>query len=338
MLQITLHENSLPASRALAPFLGTMVNRETVKLEDACQEIAKLTGIPAIKLEAIYTGAFDEFVEIEKESATLIRFDGGRVEMTITGAMESADSEFDSSKNTLEPALRLDTDTRNHLVNETPTIVTDETSMKVTVSNVADLENPRPYQVIHGQKVAKATGYNLVTTDEGFSCYLMSKSGVKFPCVVDTVISPQEFTFHSEELLEGGDYKFCVESRGGDPEGDLQLAFRKVKYLKIVPAAPRATKMYTPSHEDEGKVAVHASMLYVIGSGLSGLTKDDVTFTLNGEALTIPSSAAWNVTDTQIEIDNGIVDMINGAVDDTIEVTITKSGFDPVTFSTTLVA
>ena len=56
--------------------------------------------------------------------------------------------------------------------------------------------------------------------------------------VVDEVHSNQLFTAHTAELLEGGDYTLCVESRGGDAEGPLQRGKCKVKYLRVEPPVP----------------------------------------------------------------------------------------------------
>ena len=70
-------------------------------------------------------------------------------------------------------------------------------------------------------------------SDEGAEVYLEDSKGIKFECVVDEVKSRQEFVAHSATLLQGGDYRLWVKSRGGDAEGSLQSDFRKVKYLHI---------------------------------------------------------------------------------------------------------
>ena len=70
-------------------------------------------------------------------------------------------------------------------------------------------------------------------SDEGAEVYLEDSKGIKFECVVDEVKSRQEFVAHSSALLQGGDYRLWVKSRGGDAEGSLQSDFRKVKYLHI---------------------------------------------------------------------------------------------------------
>ena len=49
-------------------------------------------------------------------------------------------------------------DIRNSLANETLKIVTDGTSTKVRLDTDADVETPRPYQLIHGTKPFMCTG------------------------------------------------------------------------------------------------------------------------------------------------------------------------------------
>ncbi|MCQ2392468.1 MAG: hypothetical protein MJ240_13715, partial [Kiritimatiellae bacterium] len=218
--EVTIYENK-SNSKEKAPYLGTYLNKDTVNLESICAGVSRLCGIPEIELQAILTGAFDEFAALEREGAVRINFDGGCICQAITGSFASSDAAFDASRNKLELVYRLDDDIRNCLVNVAPSIVTDVTSTKVRLDNVADTAMPRPYQVLHGQNPFKATGINLVMADEGAEVYLENALGVKFPCVVDDVISRQEFTAHTAELLEPGDYKVVVKSRGGDAEGQL---------------------------------------------------------------------------------------------------------------------
>jgi len=250
-LEIMIHENT-GATKESAPYLGTFVTKDTTKLEALAALVSRKSGLPAIQTQAILKGSFDEFQEMELDAPTRINFDGGYVCQVIRGTFESSDAAFDPAANSLELAFRLADDVKNVLVDATPRIVTDETSTKVRVDNVADVETPRPYQVIHGQHAFKVTGINLVTTDVGAAVWLESHLGVTFPCTVLNVVSKQEFTAKSNALLEGGDYKLWVKSRGGDAEGPLQTSFRKVKYLKVIDP-PTVTKVATPGLGGVGK-------------------------------------------------------------------------------------
>ena len=163
--------------------------------------MSALSGLPAIQMEAILRGAFDEFVKLEKEGAVRINFDGGCVCLVVKGRFDSSDAAFDPEKNSLELVWNLSDEIRNSLANEAPRIVSDETSTKVRLDNVADLEAPRPYQVIHGAKPFKCTGINLVTDDAGAAVYLEDERGTQHPCIVDAVVSKQEFTAHVAAAL-----------------------------------------------------------------------------------------------------------------------------------------
>ena len=231
--EITIRENT-GSTKEVAPYLGTYVSKETVKIDPISEAVAKLCGLPAIQVQTILSGAFELIAKMEKEDgAVRVNFDGFAVGQVIRGHFASSDAVFDPAVNTLELAILLNDDVRNHLVNVVPAIVADDTATKVRVHNVADVETPRPYQVIHGKHPFCVTGINLVTTDEGAEVYLEDSKGIKFDCVVDEVKSKQEFVAHSDALLDGGDYKLWVKSRGGDAEGTLQSDFRKVKYLHV---------------------------------------------------------------------------------------------------------
>ena len=231
--EITIRENT-GATKTTAPYLGTYVSKETVKIDPISEAVAKLCGLPAIQVQTILSGAFDQIARMQQEDgAVRVNFDGFAVCQVIKGQFASSDAAFDPAVNTLELAILLNDDVRNYLVNVVPAIVADDSGTKVRVHNVADTETPRPYQVIHGKHAFCVTGINLVMSDEGAEVYLEDSKGIKFECVVDEVKSRQEFVAHSATLLQGGDYRLWVKSRGGDAEGSLQSDFRKVKYLHI---------------------------------------------------------------------------------------------------------
>ena len=233
--EITIRENT-GSTKEVAPYLGTYVSKETVKIDPISEAVAKLCGLPAIQVQTILSGAFELIAKMEKEDgAVRVNFDGFAVGQVIRGHFASSDAAFDPAVNALELAILLNEDVRNYLVNVTPTIVADEYATKVRVHNVADTVTPRPYQVIHGKHPFCVTGINLVMSDEGAEVYLEDSKGIKFECVVDEVKSRQEFVAHSAALLAGGDYRLWVKSRGGDAEGTLQSDFRKVKYLYVEP-------------------------------------------------------------------------------------------------------
>ena len=262
--EITIRENT-GATKASAPYLGNYVSKETVKIDPISEAVAKLCGLPAIQVQTILTGSFELIAKMEKEDgAVRVNFDGFAVGQVIRWHFASSDAVFDPAVNSLELAILLNDDVRNYLVNVTPTIVADENATKVRVHNVADVSTPRPYQVIHGRHPFCVTGINLVMSDEGAEVYLEDSKGIKFECTVDEVKSKQEFTAHTNALLDGGDYKCWVKSRGGDAEGTLQSDFRKVKYLEIVDP-PTVDDIASEGHEGE---IVSGTAFAAKGSGL----------------------------------------------------------------------
>ena len=146
-------------------------------------------------------------------------------------------------------------------MNAKPVIVTDDTSTKVRVDNVfdADPTKAKPTEVIYGQNPFVSQGYNQVMSDAGAKAELVNARGVRFDCTVLEEMNRQNVKFKTAELLEAGDYRFMLTSRGGDAEGDLQTVMKKVKYLKVVPPGPKITKIQgddepTPAGEiNEGR-------------------------------------------------------------------------------------
>jgi hypothetical protein len=297
-LEIQIHENT-SATKDVAPYLGTFVSKGTINFAALAKQVAKLSGLPVIQVEAILRGAFDEFGDLERGGPVRINFDGGCICVIIKGRFESSDAAFDPEKNSLEIAWHLSDNIRNSLVNEVPRIVTDETTTKVRLDNVADVETPRPYQVIHGTKPFRCTGINLVTTDAGAEVYLEDALGVKYPCTVDEVVSRQEFTAHVASPVEAGDYKLIVKSRGGDAEGQLQTAFRKVKYLEVVIGEPKITSLICNGHETDVDKLFDGCAIVIHGSGFTGFK--DVTFEFNDSNGGVKS---YTVDKTELKANN----------------------------------
>ncbi len=232
--EIKIHENTSP-TREAAQYLGSYITKTTVSLAQLCKSAAELSGVPELKLQTLVENDIDAFIELERQGACRIHVDGGYVELRILGTFPAADSPWDPAKNSLVVAFTPDDEIRNHLVNVVPKIVTDETSTKVRVTNVFDVAEPKPTELIHGQNEYQMQGYNLCMDDVGAKVELVNALGVRFECTVVRVINRQNIVCRSNALLEPGDYKAVAYSRGGDPEGQLLNDWRKVKYLKVEP-------------------------------------------------------------------------------------------------------
>ena len=250
--EIVIHENT-GATSASAPYLGSYISKETLKLESYQDAIAAKCGLPSIQVAAIITGTFEAWEALEKESLVKINNDLGAILGIITGSFATSDAAFDPEKNALELALRLDEDIRLDLVDETPVISTDGLSTKLRLDNVVDVTNPKPYNIIHGESVFRLQGFNMVLTDTGAEAYFEDEHGVKFPLTIDEVVSKQLIKAHVTGISEGCDGKIIVKSRAGDAEGPLQTSFRKVKFLYVQPVGP------TPiAASEDGQVKVYS--------------------------------------------------------------------------------
>lgn len=232
--EIVIHENT-GATRTSAPYVGSYISKETRRLASYAQQIADKSGLPSIQVQAILTGAFEAWEELEREALVRINTDIGQIYGYITGSFPTADAAFGEG-NSLNLALRLDERIRLALADVTPTIATDESLTRLRVDNIVDVATQRPYNLIHGTNPFRIQGYNMVLTDEGAEAYFETHLGAKLPLTVDEVISKQLIRAHVTGLTEGCDGKIVLKSRGGDAEGPLQTAFRKVKYLHVAPS------------------------------------------------------------------------------------------------------
>jgi len=235
--EIIIHENT-SATSAVAPYLGNYIAKETLAMAAFASAIGAKCGLPAIQVHAILGGSFEAIEALEREGLVRVHTDIGVICAVIKGSFPTADAAFDPVRNSLELALRLDDAIQLDLANAVPVIVTDEDVTKLRVDNVMDLVEERPMNLIHGQRVFRVAGFNMVLSDEGAAAYLQNALGTTFPLVIDEVVSKQLFKAHTAELLPADDYKLVVKSRAGDAGGPLQTSFRRVKYLHTTDPGP----------------------------------------------------------------------------------------------------
>ena len=308
--EITVYQNT-GATKETAPYIGSYISKETLRLDGFKAKISERCGLPAIQVQAILAGAFDAIEALEKESLVRVHLDGFTVCGIITGSFPTADAAFNKDKNALQMAVRLDEPIRNELAAIVPAIVTDSSVTKLRVDNVMDLASPRPYNVIHGKHIFRVAGFNMVLSDEGAEAYLENSRGTKFPLVIDEVVTKQLFKAHTETLLEPGDYKLVVKSKAGDAEGPLQTDYRRVKYLEVIDP-PTVDSIAT-----EGKDGiVKGEAFAALGSNLSFGEGDSVTvkWTEGGEE---KSLALTPKATTPERMDFDAVDAFDDIPDDT---------------------
>jgi hypothetical protein len=125
--------------------------------------------------------------------------------------------------------------------------------------------------LIRGNHVFRVAGYNMVLDDDGAEVFLKNALGATIPVTVDSVTSKQLFTAHVAGNIEPGDYKFVVKSRAGDPDGPLQTAFRRVKYMRVEDPGPDLTGVHAPGIESP-MIRVESSVWFD-GTGLDGWTE-----------------------------------------------------------------
>ena len=268
--EVVIHENT-SATKESAPYLGSYIAKETVAMAAFAAVVGAKCGLPPIQVMAILGGAFEAIEALEAESLVRVHTDIGVVCGVITGSFPTSDAAFDPERNALELALRLDEGLRLSLADETAKIITDADVTKVRVDSVMDVNEQKPMNLIHGKRLFRVAGFNMVLSDEGATVFLQNSQGTTFPVTVEDVISKQLFTARTADLLEAGDYKLVVKSRGGDAEGPLQTSFRRVKYLRVEDPQPTITRAGT---RGDGDGFVNATgTLDVVGENLETATE-----------------------------------------------------------------
>ena len=129
--------------------------------------------------------------------------------------------------------------------------------------------------LIHGQHVFRVAGFNMVLGDEGATAFLQNGLGTTFPLVIDRIETHQLFEAHTAALLPAGDYKLVVKSRAGDPDGPLQTAFRRVKYMRVEDPAPSLTVTGVHNEETEPPAIYVGRSLLFDGTGLDAWGEGD---------------------------------------------------------------
>ena len=264
--EIVIHENT-GATKESAPYLGTYLTKTQKTLADACAAYAAKAGMPALKMQTLIENDIDALTELEKAGACRIHLDGGYVEIRILGSFASSDSAWVSGANRLIVAFTPNDDVRYALVNETGTIVTDETSTKMRLDNVVDDEIRKPSEVLRTGKRCLAQGVNLCMGDEGAKAELIDATGLRIECPFVSQENRQNAFFTVPAETEPGDYRFVVYSRGGDAGGQLQSSFRKVKVLAGSPVPTKEITVTKVTHSSEVEES------YAIGSGFLALKK-----------------------------------------------------------------
>ena len=314
--EVVIHQNT-GALAATAPYTGSYIAKETLRMSAFATAIGNRCGLPAIQVMAILSGAFEAIEALERDGLVRVWTDLGVVCAVITGSLPTADAAFDPERNSLELVLRLGDDIRYALTDTVPTIITDEDLTKLRVDNVMDLEEERPMNLIHGKHVFRVAGFNMVLGDEDAAAYLENSMGTTFPLVIDEVVSKQLFKAHTAMLLDAGDYKLVVKSRAGDAAGPLQTSFRRVKYLRVEDPVQEPTPMATSYEADGdagGPITMDDSSLHVNGTNLAGATRVLFRYTEDGE----PFYEAYptEVTDTEVDCGSlgysGEVESANG--------------------------
>ena len=236
-LEYTRHANT-GATKDSAPVLGTFLNRDKLALEALCEEIKLNGGAPMDSETLLYilSGTVDYLREQFATKCVRYRFFGITFEVACYGPFETADAKFDPAVNSLEVAVRLGEELKNCLVNETPTLVTEETASTARIYRAMDIASGA-LGIVIGTRSFRVTGRNVYVSREGESLKLMDGKGRIYDLVYDKIESPQRVECHlAENLQESGTCKLILTTNAGDESEEARLGIyeRVVNFVKFI--------------------------------------------------------------------------------------------------------
>ena len=296
--KINIRANTLEKSKDKAPFLGVYQSNGTNNEEAMLPHVAEAAGQKDIQTRAILEGVFAAISKKNRaDGPTRMHLPGGiSAFVGITGSFPASDSAFDPEKNKVVQILGLSPKLRNELVNVQPEIVGEADATRIELNRVFDLAQKQPGSVVYGQRPFRCQGINIVTTDEGARVFIRNRKGVEFDVVVDEVVSSQEFTAHTAELLEAGDYWVVIETRGGNPDGTIREDDKPVKYLKVDPPAKKTLTVHPTAiaalsgNDPLTEIDRSAGYLYLRAEGHAFAEGETLTATLDSPGLDAPET------------------------------------------------
>ena len=263
-LEYTRYANT-GATKTAAPVLGKFLNRDKLALEALCEEIKLNGGAPMDSETLLYilSGTIDYLREQYKTKCVRYRFFGITFEVACYGPFETADAKFDPAVNSLEVAVRLGDELKNCIVNETPTLVTEETASTARIYRAMDIASGA-LGIVIGTRSFRVTGRNVYVSREGESLKLMDGKGRVYDLVYDKIESPQRVECHlAENLNESGTCKLILTTYAGDESEGARLGIyeRVVKFDE----GPKVDDIASEGHEGE---IVSGTAFAAKGSGL----------------------------------------------------------------------
>ena len=163
----------------------------------------------------------------------------------------------------------------------------------------------------------------------------VSTGGVSMKQLYDDAV----FTSVAEDKIVFNDHfwtPFSTPDPAKNYEVEIILGKTKARVALTVPL-PTITKTYTEGHEYDSKWSANPHYVYIKGTGLGGLSKEQISFKCLTDTFTIPADATWTFADNLVTIysENSTV-QTGGTSGDSITVTITAEGLEPIVSTTSI--
>ena len=273
----------------------------------------------------------------------IVDLGGIRIKAYIDGSSPCEDSSFSEGSGSMIVFSYVDDELRGIFADTIPyRLNLDDISTKTKVSNIMDVAS-EAFGTIDGTNEFVILGNNLTLDAEGEYSRLADEKTLELVANVKIIRVSKGQRAYCElipgsETVKAGKYVLEIASKGLIGSTTPEIFRKSVTLISDLEplVTPTVTKLYSDDRTDD-KVAVRPQKLVVVGTGLDGLTKNAVEFKCMDDVMTIPASATWTFESNRIvvEYSDGTMDT-QGTSGDDFSVTITKSGCDPVTFTTEL--
>ena len=200
-------------------------------------------------------------------------------------------------------------------------------AVPVSVKRVVDKESGEKGKILgYGEFYLEGKGMNFGET--GTSLVLKKLDGTQVTAVsVDSASkSSIQLTCHlpATASVDEGEYELVLTSKN---DGQLWPVSIKVSVPEnIAPATPTLTGFNSDGQSGD-QVKVNAKKLIITGTNLANIERSDVSIDCVDDPVTIPATATFTATATEIVIDNGNEAFtFGGTGGDDLEVTVAKYG------------
>ena len=330
--------NAMPATQEAAPFLGKAYASGSCTQDELAEGMVEAgCQMPVAEIKRVWNGTGAYLIETMPMAPRVFDIGFVRLWPSLGGTFDSADGEFDASRNTLTVAAAPSATIRTALSGGTPYRTSDAgldpAIGNVTWNNTANtIKSGEPFTII-GKYLTRGVG------DEYAELKLPGDGGT-VPVTLETQVSADDgcqrligSLEHAVDACDGA--VLTVYTHGENPSSTRRpVSSDKLTVLASdspVTPAPDLTEIHSFGHGEDTEHIYEGASVELIGTALNGATvKVERLEGVWKDEVTIPADKL-EVTDTKIVIDGEWLDEEYAipkdvAIGDSVRFTVTTPG------------